>query len=53
MTEVARGVTPLSAEAERRLAAAALRPAAPEAVDRAALTARLERLLDQSGDSAS
>ena len=53
MTEVARGVTPLSAEAERRLAAAAARPAAPEAVDRAALTARLERLLDQSGHPAS
>ncbi len=52
MTEVARGVTPLSAEAERRLAAAALRPAAPEAVDGATLTARLERLLDQSGHPA-
>lgn len=53
MTEVARGVTSLSAEAERRLAAAALRPAAPETVDRAAFTARLERLLDQSGPPAS
>ena len=49
MTEVARGVTSLSAEAERRLAAAAARPAAPETVDRAVFTARLERLLDQSG----
>ncbi len=48
MTEVARGAAPLSAEAERRLSAAALRPAAPEAVDRAALTARLEKLLGQS-----
>ncbi|MCH8037917.1 MAG: beta-N-acetylhexosaminidase [Proteobacteria bacterium] len=53
MTEVARGVTSLSAEAERRLAAAALRPAAPETVDRAVFTARLERLLDQSGSPAS
>ena len=53
MTEVARGATPLSAEAARRLAAAAARPAAPEAVDRAALTARLERLLGQSGQPAS
>ncbi|MCH8997567.1 MAG: beta-N-acetylhexosaminidase [Proteobacteria bacterium] len=53
MTEVARGVTSLSAEAERRLAAAAARPAAPETVDRAVFTARLERLLDQSGPPAS
>ena len=53
MTEVARGVTALSAEAERRLAAAAARPAAPETVDRAVFTARLERLLDQSGPPAS
>ncbi len=45
MTEVARGAAPLSAEAERRLAAAAERPAAPGAVDTAALAARLEKLL--------
>ncbi len=47
MTEVARGVTALSAAAERRLAAAAARPETPEAVDAAALAARLERLLDE------
>ena len=49
MTEVARGVGPLSAEAERRLAAAAARPETPEAVDSVALAARLERMLDDRG----
>ena len=45
MMEVARGASPLSAEAERRLAAAAARAAEPEAVDAAALASRFERLL--------
>ena len=49
MTGVAGGVGPLSAEAERRLAAAAARPETPEAVDSAALAARLERMLDERG----
>ncbi len=47
MTDVARGIEPLSAKAERRLAAAAARPERPEAVDSAALAARLDRMLDQ------
>ncbi len=49
MTAVMAGVGPLSADAVRRLAAAAARPSAPEEVDTAALAARLERLLDQGG----
>ena len=48
MTELARGAGPVSTEAARRLAAAAARPDAPEAVDTAALGSRLERLLDPS-----
>jgi hypothetical protein len=39
----------LSAEAERRLAAAAARPQVPEDLDTAALAARLERMLDERG----
>jgi beta-N-acetylhexosaminidase len=49
MTAVMDGVGPLGPEAARRLAAAAARPAAPEAVDSAALAARLDRLLDARG----
>jgi beta-N-acetylhexosaminidase len=47
MTAVMGGVGPLSAEATRRLAAAAARPQVPEALDMAALAARLDRILDQ------
>ncbi len=46
MMAVMDGVGPIGPEAARRLAAAAARPAAPEAVDSAALAARLDRLLD-------
>ncbi|MEE8500573.1 MAG: beta-N-acetylhexosaminidase [Kiloniellales bacterium] len=49
MTAVMAGVGPLSAEATRRLTAAAARPSAPEEVDTAALAARLERILDARG----
>lgn len=49
MTEVARGVGPLRAETARRLAAAAARPAAPEAMDSAALAGQLDRILDARG----
>ncbi len=49
MTAVMDGVGPLSAEAVRRVAAAAARPSAPEELDTAALAARLERLLDARG----
>jgi beta-N-acetylhexosaminidase len=47
MTAVMSGVGPLSAQAMRRLAAAA-RPQVPEALDMAALAARLDRILDRS-----
>ena len=47
MTAVMDGVDALSAEAARRLAAAAARPAAPEKLDTVALAARLDRMLDQ------
>ncbi len=53
MTDVARGVGPLSGQAERRLAAASARVAAPAAIDVAALASRLEHLLDQSTHPAS
>jgi len=49
MKAVMDGAGPLSAEASRRLATAATRPAAPEEVDIAALAARLDRMLDQGG----
>ncbi len=49
MTAVMDGVGPIGPEAARRLAAAAARPAAPEAVDSAALEARLDRILDARG----
>lgn len=49
MTATMGGIGALSAEAERRLAAAATRPSVPEEVDQAALAARLERLLDARG----
>ena len=49
MTATMAGVGPLSAEAERRVAAAATRPSAPEEVDTAALAARLDRLLEARG----
>ena len=49
MTATMGGVGALSAEATRRLTAAAARPSAPEEVDAAALAARLERLLDARG----
>ncbi len=45
MARIAEVLPPLSAEAERRVAAAAARPAAPQAVDRDRLAARLEALL--------
>ncbi|MHA1151380.1 MAG: beta-N-acetylhexosaminidase [Alphaproteobacteria bacterium] len=43
------GVGPLSAEATRRLTAAAARPQAPEELDTTALAARLDRILGQGG----
>ncbi len=49
MTAAMGGVGALSAEATRRLTAATARPSVPEEVDTAALTARLERLLDARG----
>ena len=49
MSAVMDGVGPPSPEATRRLAAAATRPRTPEAVDIAALTARLDRMLDRRG----
>ena len=49
MTATMGGVGALSAEATRRLTAAAARPSAPEEVDAVALAARLERLLDARG----
>ncbi len=49
MTAAMGGIGALSAEATRRLTAAAARPQAPEEVDSAALAARLERLLDARG----
>ncbi len=49
MTAAMGGVGPLSAEATRRLSAAAARPSSPEDLDTAALAARLERLLDARG----
>ncbi len=49
MTAAMGGVGALSAEATRRLTAATARPSAPEEVDTAALTARLEWLLDARG----
>ncbi|MEE9210402.1 MAG: beta-N-acetylhexosaminidase [Kiloniellales bacterium] len=49
MTAAMGGIGALSAEATRRLTAAAVRPQAPEEVDSAALAARLERLLDARG----
>jgi beta-N-acetylhexosaminidase len=48
MKAVMNGTGPLSAEATRRLTAAAS-PAAPEEVDMAALAARLDRMLDPGG----
>lgn len=45
MTEVARAAPPLRAQTKRRLAAAAARPAKPQALDPAGLSARLEELL--------
>ena len=49
MTATMGGVGALSAEATRRLTAAAARPSTPEEVDAVALAARLERLLDARG----
>ncbi|MFQ6017727.1 MAG: beta-N-acetylhexosaminidase [Kiloniellaceae bacterium] len=46
MAAVAEGAPGLSAEAERRIAAAAARPVAPQAVDTAALSGELGALLD-------
>jgi len=47
MTAAMDGVGPLSPDAARRLAAADARPQVPEDLDTAALTARLDRMLDQ------
>ncbi len=49
MTATMAGIGALSGDAERRLAAAANRPSAPEEVDRAALAARLDRIFDRGG----
>jgi beta-N-acetylhexosaminidase len=46
MTAVAEGTSALTAQAERRLAAAAARPSAPEDVDLAIMTRRLEALME-------